>query len=82
MPGCAKTGKKLPNTLAETLALWKNERPLRLMFQDEVRASDASAIRAIVGAAALFVQGSSRWSRSSIAMPMAQSARWMGISIA
>jgi hypothetical protein len=33
----AKTGKKLPSTLAETLALWNNARPLRLMFQEEAR---------------------------------------------
>ncbi len=33
----AKAGKKLPSTLAETVALWNNARTLRLIFQDEAR---------------------------------------------
>jgi hypothetical protein len=33
----AKAGKKLLSTLTETVALWNNVHPLRLMFQDEAR---------------------------------------------
>ncbi|WP_411728680.1 hypothetical protein [Methyloglobulus sp.] len=45
-------------------------------------ASDTSAKPAIVGVAGPFAQRSRRWSRNSIPTPMAQSARWKGVSIA